>query len=136
MTRIAVRAYSRIEVLTNRWCSAVLWYVCQSTFRYSLQVTSTANSILFLFNIQWTIRMKCYLQYSQWTTERSLCSNVLCSGSRVSELADRQSQTTLNIILQADLTERFCNWGSANSLMHAAWDIRTKSAFVYAVTAA
>jgi len=30
-------------------------------------------------------------------------------GSRVSELADRQSQTTLNIILQADLTERFCD---------------------------
>jgi len=24
MTRIAVRAYSRIEVLTNRWCSVVL----------------------------------------------------------------------------------------------------------------
>jgi len=35
---------------------------------------------------------------------RQFCSNVPCSGSRVNELADRQSQTTLNIILQADLT--------------------------------
>jgi len=33
---------------------------------------NTANSILFLFNIWWTIRMKSYLQYSQWITERSL----------------------------------------------------------------
>jgi len=29
---------------------------------------------------------------------------------------DRQPQTILNIILQADLTERFCDWRSANSL--------------------
>jgi len=43
--------------------------------------------------------------------------NFVPRGSRVSELADRQLQTTLNIILQADLTERFCNWRSANLLM-------------------
>jgi len=35
-----------------------------------LFTANTANSILFLFNIRWT-RMKCYLQYSQWITERS-----------------------------------------------------------------
>jgi len=73
MTRVAVRAYSRIEVSTNRWCSAVL-------------------------------------------RTRQFCSTVPCSGSRVSGLADYQSRITLNIILQADLTEGFCDWWSANPL--------------------
>jgi len=35
----------------------------------TLFTASIANSILFLFNIWWTIRMKCYLQ---WITKRSL----------------------------------------------------------------
>jgi len=50
MTRIVVRAYSRIEASTNRWYSVVLYMSCQ------------------------------------------FCSNVPCSESHVSELADRQLQ--------------------------------------------
>jgi len=40
-----------------------------------LFTASTANSILFLFNIRWTIRMKCYL-YSQWIMKRSQCNSL------------------------------------------------------------
>jgi len=36
-----------------------------------LFIASTANSILFSFNIRWTIRMKRHLQYSQWIMERN-----------------------------------------------------------------
>jgi len=46
--------------------------------------------------------------YSTVLRTRQFCSNVPCSGPRVSELTDRKSQTTLNIILQTDLTEQFC----------------------------
>jgi len=60
-----------------RFCqiSAAIWrHLFYRHYGYiSLFTESTANSILFLFNIRWTIRMKCYLQYSQWKTERSLC---------------------------------------------------------------
>jgi len=64
MTRITVCAYSRIEILTNRWCSAVL-------------------------------------------RTRQFCSNVLCSGSRVSELTVRQSQGAFHLVTQVDTFDTF-----------------------------
>jgi len=74
MTRIAVCAYSRIEISTNHWCSIVL-------------------------------RM------------RQFCFNVPCSGSRISELMDRQSQNPSVRSACKIIFKVVCDWRFTNSLM-------------------
>jgi len=75
MTRIAVRAYSRIEATTNRWCSTVL-------------------------------------------RTHQFCSTVPCSGSRVSGLADRQSQNPSVRFVCKIIFKVIRDWQSANPLTH------------------